>query len=103
MRDPVFNFVQDLLARGVALETVDGQLHWRVRRGVISEAEKERLAENAPIVAAILNPDLTLPDDLFIPADCPNNNASIMACIDSQRVRRAASEIEKGELAKNAA
>lgn len=79
--------VASLRARGVLLELEHGKLRCR---GAITPSDRSLLIEYAQIVAAILNPDPTLPDDLFIPADCPNDLASIAACINSQRIRIAA-------------
>lgn len=85
MPDPVLALVRDLKSRGVTLAFSDGQLRYRARRGQITDAEKHLLSENAQIVEAILNPDLTLPDDLIIPASVPNTAKAICACIESQR------------------
>lgn len=87
MRDPVSTLVAALRGRGVTLQIQGGKLRCR---GEVTAGERKMLAEYAPIVQAILSPDETLPDDLFIPADCPMTTASIKACIDSQRVRKAA-------------
>lgn len=32
--------------------------------------------------------DNTLPDEIYIPPDCPNDVKSIQACIDTQRTRK---------------
>lgn len=90
MRDPFSIFVEDLKARGVTLEVMNSQLRWRAPRGVITEGDKQMLTENAVIIMAILNPDLTLPDVLIIPPSTPNTVEAIGGCIDSQRLRRAA-------------
>jgi hypothetical protein len=86
MRDPI-RLVESLRARGVALEIREGKLKCR---GALTSEDRNALVECAPFLEAILIPDLTLPDDLFIPADCPNDLVSIAACIDSQRIRIAA-------------
>lgn len=49
--------------------------------------------EAPEIIACRENPDLSLPDNLFIPADTPNTVEAIDAVIDSQRI-----EIQKGGL-----
>lgn len=90
MRDPVLQTVRSLESRGVVFEMVDGRPRWRARRETITVDEKRLISDHAQIVAAILNPDETLPDALSIPASVPNDLASIEGCIDSQRVRKAA-------------
>jgi hypothetical protein len=85
--ESIRNTVASLRGRAVLLEFEQGKLRCR---GPITPGERSLLIENGQIVAAILIPDLTLPDDLFIPADCPNDHASIAACINSQRIRIAA-------------
>jgi hypothetical protein len=87
MRDPIVKTVSLLRERGVVLELNDGKLRCK---GMISPDERRLLVENAPIVEAILNPDLTLPDVLVIPASVPYDAEAIAACIDCQRIRRAA-------------
>ncbi|MGI9068555.1 MAG: hypothetical protein ACR2HX_19405 [Pyrinomonadaceae bacterium] len=89
MHDPVLALVRTLAARGVTLSFIAGRLRYRAPRGRITDAEKRTLSENAPIVEAILNPDLTLPAVLVIPASVPNTVEAIDACIDAQR-RKAA-------------
>lgn len=79
--------VGSMRRRGVLLQLNQGKLRCA---GAITANERALLVEYGQIVAAILNPDLALPDDLFIPADCPNDLESIAACIDAQRVRMAA-------------
>lgn len=90
MRDPVSIFIKDLKARGVTLEVRDDQLRWRAPQGFVTENDKQMLSENAAIIMAILNPDLTLPDVLIIPSSTPNTVEAIDRCIDGQRLRRAA-------------
>ena len=85
MPDPVLALVRDLKSRGVTLGFSDGRLRYRARRGQIANAEKRLLSENAQIVEAILNPDLTLPDLLTIPSTVPNTVEAISICIDAQR------------------
>jgi hypothetical protein len=86
MPDPILTLVQSLQARGVTLEAVDGRLRYRARCGVITETEKKLLADYVPVVLSILNPDLTLPDELVIPAHC-RTLEEIKNCIDSQRIK----------------
>lgn len=92
MPDPILNLVvASLQERGVTLAAVDGRLRYRARRGVITQTEKQLLTDYAPAILSILPvPDLTLPDELVIPASVPNTVEAISECIDSQRIRRAA-------------
>jgi hypothetical protein len=69
MPNPIGLLVADLRDRGVALECVNWKL---LCRGNITAGERDFLIQHAPTVESILNPDLTLPDVLWIPASVSN-------------------------------
>lgn len=83
MRD----FVTALQKRGVKLEVVSGKLRCR---GSLTEDERRKISENAPIIAAFLEPDLTLSNELVIPRELPNNVIEIEKYIEGQRRKAAA-------------
>jgi len=80
-------FVIALQKRGVVLELVSGKLRCR---GSLTADERNKVSANAQIIAAILNPDLTLPDEIYIPASVQNNVIEIEKYINSQRRKVAA-------------
>lgn len=86
MRDPI-TLVESLRERGVVLEIKEGKLKCR---GSLAAEDRRALTECAPFLEAVLNPDLTLPDVLIIPASTPNTVEDIESCIDAQRIRKAA-------------
>lgn len=87
MNDPIGKPVKDLVDQGVVFEVVAGELRWRSPRGTVTSEVAQLLVDHAPIVVAILHPDITLPDALIIPHETPNDVASLTACIDAQRLR----------------
>lgn len=101
-RDPIGALVAGLQRSGVVFEIKNGTLRWRAPNGLVTSEAARRLADYAAIVAAILNPDTTLPDLLIIPPDCHNSVPSLRACIDAQRIGRerckALGEAERGSL-----
>ncbi len=80
-------FVIALQSRGVLLEVVDGKLRCR---GSLSSDERKILSANAPLIAAIIEPDETLPDEIVIPATTPNNIVVLADYINRQRKQVAA-------------
>lgn len=88
MVDPIRKLVMSLRSRGVSLDVRDGKLQCRASRGInLSESEKQFIADNAPLIEALLNPEETLPNEVAIPASVPNNVIDIQACIYAQRVQ----------------
>jgi hypothetical protein len=49
----------------------------------INKAELPRAIE----AQALPYPEDTLPDEIYIPSDCPNDVESIQTCIDCQRIK----------------
>jgi hypothetical protein len=84
MKDPIAKLIEGLIAQGVVFEIVMNELRWRAPRGIVSSEVARLLVDHAPIVVAILNPDITLPDILIIPCETTNDVASLAACIDTQ-------------------
>ncbi len=87
----VFNVCR---ARGVRLRIQGGQLRAQGKPGAVSEPLKRALAEHKTQIVDTFGdgvwPDETLPDVIIIPASVPNTESAIMACIDAQRIGRAA-------------
>lgn len=90
MSDPISEVLNCLRAQGVIFEMEGDRVRWRAPRGMITTEQRRLLAENLPIVEAILKPSDTLTDEIIIPASCPNTIDAIEACIDRQRRRRVA-------------
>jgi hypothetical protein len=90
MPDRILSLIETLRSQGTTFELVGNRVRWRVPRGLIKTRQKQLLADNAPIIVAILEPDKSLPDVLTIAADVPNTMEGITACINAQRTRRAA-------------
>jgi len=87
----VFNVCR---ARGVRLVIQGGQLRAQGKPGAVNEPlQRGLVAHKQQIVEAFgdgIWPDETLPDVIVIPASVPNTESAIMACIEAQRIGRAA-------------
>jgi hypothetical protein len=92
-RDRIGKLVADILRKAVAFESKNGALRSRVPIALVESEVARRLVAHVEIVAAIMNPDTTLPDVLIIPRDCRNDVQSLTACIDAQRTGRECSKI----------
>jgi hypothetical protein len=75
--------------RGVQLCINGDDLRARGPKGSVNDALKESLTEHkAAIIEALgdgVFPDVTLPDEIVIPAHVPNDVEALCACIDAQR------------------
>ena len=84
------NLLADFYYRGIKLELSDGNLRYRAPRGALAPELREAIKTHKDELIALLTPDETLPDVIVIPASLPNDEESISACINAQRVGRAA-------------
>jgi hypothetical protein len=79
--------------RGVRLVITGDELRAQGKRGAVSDALRQALAEHKREIIEALGdgvfPDETLPDKIIIPASVPNTTEAIRACMDAQRVRAA--------------
>jgi len=79
--------------RGVRLIISGDELRAQGRKGAVSDALRQGLAEHKSAIIEGLGdgifPDDTLPDEIVIPVSVPNTIEAIRSCVDAQR-RRAA-------------
>ncbi len=80
--------------RGVRLVIDGDEVRAQGKKGAVSDALRQGLAEHKRAIIAALGdgtfPDDTLPDEIVIPVSVPNTVQAIKSCVDAQRVRRAA-------------
>ena len=83
-----------LYSRNVRLNICGGEIRIHAPKGAVTPDLKEQLAAHKAAIMEALGEgtflDETLPDEIIIPAQVPNTAEAIKACIDAQRVRRAA-------------
>ncbi len=69
------------------------ELRAKGRKGAVNDALRNGLAEHKNALIEAYGdgiwPDETLPDEIVVPAQVPNEVQAIRVCIDSQRVRDA--------------
>ncbi len=79
--------------RGVRLVITGDGLRAKGRKGAVNDALRNGLAEHKNALIEAYGdgiwPDETLPDEIVVPAQVPNEVQAIRVCIDSQRVREA--------------
>lgn len=89
--DEVFRVCRE---RGVRLHISANVLRAQGRAGAVNDALKRGLTEHKQSIIDTFGygiwPDETLPDVLVIPVSTPNTLEAIKACIDAQRIQRAA-------------
>jgi hypothetical protein len=89
--DEVFNVCRE---RGVRLHISADVLRAQGRAGAVNDALKNGLREHKQAIISTFGngvwPDGTLPDVILIPVSTPNTLENIKACVDAQRVQRAA-------------
>jgi hypothetical protein len=75
--------------RGVRLVITGDELRAQGKKGAVSEALRQGLAEHKREIIDALGdgtfPDDTLPDELVIPVSIPNTIEAIRSCVDAQR------------------
>jgi hypothetical protein len=81
-------FVQ-LQQHGIRLEISGGDLRYRAPRDGMALEMLKAIKEHKEGLISLLKSDRTLPSEIIIPANLANNDESIRACIDAQRVGRA--------------
>lgn len=79
-----------LYGRGVRLDLTPAGLRYRAPKGVLTSELRAALRDHKAGLVAFLTPDETLPDEIIIPASCPNDEEAIKACVDRQRKGRVA-------------
>ncbi len=77
--------------RGVRLCINGDELRAQGRKGAVSDALRQGLAEHKREIIEALGdgifPDDTLPDEVVIPVSVQNTVEAIRLCVDAQRVR----------------
>ncbi len=77
--------------RGVRLVITGDELRAQGRKGAVSDALRQGLAEHRQAIIDGLGdgifPDDTLPDEIVIPVSVQNTIEAIRSCVDAQRVR----------------
>jgi hypothetical protein len=80
--------------RGVRLVITNGEIRARGAKGAVNEVLREGLIQHKQAIIENLGdgefPDETLPDEIFIPANVPNDEESIAVCIEGQCLTRRA-------------
>ena len=77
--------------RGVRLVITGDELRAQGKRGAVSDALRQGLAEHKQAIIEGLGdgifPDDTLPDEVVIPVSVPNTIEAIRSCVDAQRMK----------------
>jgi hypothetical protein len=77
--------------RGVRLVINGDELRAQGKKGAVSEALRQSLAEHKQAIIEGLGdgtfPDDTLPDEIVIPVYVPNTVEAIKSCVDAQRTK----------------
>ncbi len=77
--------------RGVRLVITGDELRAQGKKGAVSDALRQGLAEHRQAIIDGLGdgifPDDTLPDEIVIPVSVPNTIEAIRSCVDAQRTK----------------
>ncbi len=77
--------------RGVRLVITGDELRAQGKKGAVSDALRQGLAEHRQAIIDGLGdgifPDDTLPDEIVIPVSVPNTIEAIRSCVDAQRMK----------------
>ena len=77
--------------RGVRLVITGDELRAQGKKGAVSDALRQGLAEHKREIIDGLGdgifPDDTLPDEIVIPVSVPNTIEAIRSCVDAQRMK----------------